>query len=85
MVLSKHALEGTSTPSIAPVTSLLQHTPVPAPPETKRSGESGRRQHSGEQKEGRREKKVRMRAVETVVQMREAGGSQGKLGAGSEK
>lgn len=36
----------------------------------------------GEQKKGRRNKKVWMRAAEMVVQLREAGASQGWLGAG---
>lgn len=40
MVFNKCDLEGTGTFSIASVTSLPQHTPVPTPPETKCSGES---------------------------------------------
>lgn len=82
MVLSKHGLEGTGIPSTAIRTSLPQHTPVPTPPGSKCSGEGGETDHLGEQQEGRREKKVWMKAVEMAVRMREAGASQGKLGAG---
>lgn len=40
MVFHKCGLEGTGTLSIATVTSLPQHNPVPTPPETKCSRES---------------------------------------------
>lgn len=83
MVPRMHVPEGAGIPSPGSVTSLPQPpTPVPAPPETKCSGQGGRTHDFGEQKEGRRDKEVWMRAVEVVVQTREAAASWGSLGAG---